>query len=249
LRGGLERAGFGLTSGNAADAIVKTTVTKELGDYRIRADYAAQGQPALSVESTCELCGVDELGESLASVGGHLRRRVTRLDEAATLRVTSSPEGAEVRLNGELLGETPLETEVKAGAYELSVGSEGYKTEERGVDLEPATQASFQMTLRRQGFKKWLPWVLLGAGGAALIPGIALIAIDQNEIQRDCNPDIDGRCQYLYDTMPGGVTLTIAGAGLLISGATLAILWRPDRGRGKFAQRLSPAPGGLTLRF
>jgi hypothetical protein len=249
LREGMARSGFNLSEGNAADGNITTKVTKSQGDFEVVAEFERDGKVLFSVRDMCELCGVDELGETLASMGGRLQRRAQRMDDTARLVVNSNPDGAEVRLDGQLVGSTPLDAEVPPGQYELTVYENGYRTESKDISLEPATQAQYSLSLKRTGYKRWLPWTLLGAGAVSLAAGISLVAIDENPIRSDCNQDIDGRCQYLYDTLAGGVTFTVIGAGLVISGATLAILWRRNRKPSSLARRIQPSPHGLAIRF
>ena len=246
---GMARAGFRTVESGTADVIVKTRLTIVQGDFDVVAQYEVDGQVMFTVRDLCELCGVDELGETLASLGGRVQRRAERMNDTARLVVTSNPEGAEVRLDGELVGTTPTDTEVPPGSYELTVYQNGYRTESKNVSLEPATQAQYSLALKRTGYQRWLPWTLLGTGVASLGVGISLLAIDENPIRSDCNADVDGRCQYQYDTLAGGVTFAVLGSGLVVSGVALAIAWRRNRKSSSLARRLQPSPGGLAVRF
>lgn len=245
---GLRRAGFAVEEGGGADALITPRLRKQGGDYVITADYERNGQVLTTIEDVCELCGIEELGETMASLGPQLQRKLALESDTSMLRVSSTPAGATVRLDEQYIGTTPLDAEVKPGAYVLTVEHDGYRAEERDVELAPAAQATYSLSLRRQLYRRWLPWAALGAGVATAATGIALLAIHDDPIESDCNPDIEGRCQFVHDTLAGGVTMTLLGAGLLVTGTALAIIWREDQRWGRRA-RISPSPGGLAVRF
>lgn len=58
------------------------------------------------------------------------------------MEITSVPDGAEVLVDGELVGETPITTEVLETGTRLSVVKRGYKTWEREVSVEAGTTAT-----------------------------------------------------------------------------------------------------------
>ncbi|MFP4475995.1 MAG: SUMF1/EgtB/PvdO family nonheme iron enzyme [Desulfatibacillaceae bacterium] len=70
----------------------------------------------------------------------------------ATLTVASPVSGARVSLDGEALGETPMEgREVKPGEHLLSVRREGYETHEQALVLAPGQAARYTVVLERKG--------------------------------------------------------------------------------------------------
>jgi sugar lactone lactonase YvrE len=65
------------------------------------------------------------------------------------LSVISSPEGAEVRLDGEVLGVTPLiGMELKAGSYKLSLAKPDHRVAETIVSVESSETATLDLTLQ-----------------------------------------------------------------------------------------------------
>jgi hypothetical protein len=101
-------------------------------------------------------------------------------------------------------------------------------------------------------FRK-LGWAGLGTGVALLGAGITLLVLDDRPYKRNCSGehiDINGTCEFRYDTVAGGATLTAIGAAAAITGTALLIVAHK---RGK------PAPGvqavigpghiGITGRF
>jgi uncharacterized caspase-like protein len=71
----------------------------------------------------------------------------------ATLKVITSPAGATVTLDGEVLGTTPLERKVEIPANKsasLKLDLDGYETAERRVDLKVGRETKLTVTLVRQ---------------------------------------------------------------------------------------------------
>ncbi|TDG12946.1 PEGA domain-containing protein [Seongchinamella unica] len=70
---------------------------------------------------------------------------------AGLLQLTSRPNGANVTLNGEFQGQTPLELEIAPGrSHRLAVFKPGYRRHSETVQLEAATQDSRTVTLQAQ---------------------------------------------------------------------------------------------------
>lgn len=66
-----------------------------------------------------------------------------------TVMVFSKPDGADVTINGKLLGETPYETKLPAGKYTISLTKDGYRKRTRIVDITP-TENLFSELLEPQ---------------------------------------------------------------------------------------------------
>ena len=134
-------------------------------------------------------------------------------------QVVGSPPGAEVRLNGRVVGHVPMAEahRLEAGNYQLEVVSQGHYALRRSqrvpggvltrevVDLGPETSAadSAMVLGEDQGpprwwEERWVAWSLAGAGAAsALTAGIAFVVREQQASQWND----DGRC-----VVPGGGT-------------------------------------------
>ena len=68
-----------------------------------------------------------------------------------TLRFTSTPAGALVQLDGEVVGTTPLTLNaVEAGSHEVMITQSGYDTSRTQLTLTPQTEREVQVTLNRQ---------------------------------------------------------------------------------------------------
>jgi PEGA domain len=241
-----ERAGVELLMGGS--------VEQTGPDYAVQvyAVSAETGEVVVQVEGVCEICGIRELGDVVGSLAARLRPTLDNATQPTTLTVDSDPAGAEVWVDGEQVGITPLQTRIAPGEHEVDVIKRGRKTEHVDVTLRQGVNESFSFRLARSTrVPPWLPWAGLGAGVASLGTGIALLVVDENPIHRDCNPDVDGRCQYLYDTVDGGVVLTVVGVALLGTSVGLLLAQRrQDRVQRSGVQarvRLVPGLGGASL--
>jgi hypothetical protein len=134
-------------------------------------------------------------------------------------QVVGSPPGAEVRLNGRVVGHLPMAEahRLEAGNYQLEVVSQGHYALRRSqripggvltrevVDLGPETTAADSPMLvgqdqqpARWWEERWVAWSLAGVGAAsALTSGIAFVVREQQAAQWND----DGRC-----VVPGGGT-------------------------------------------
>ena len=65
------------------------------------------------------------------------------------LSVTASPEDGVVTLDGEVIGETPLTTEVATGTYDVTVVTDGYEPVSQQVSIEETEPATVTVTLQR----------------------------------------------------------------------------------------------------
>ncbi len=214
-----------------AATVTGAEVTVDGPDYRVRT-YVISGQTGevvVEIADVCEICGIGEVGDMVEGLAARLRPKLENATAPARLLVESDPPGAIVRMDGRVLGTTPLDVAVPPGKHEIEVGKEGYLPSRRAVELTQGIDATYTYALaRRTRMPGWVPWATLGVGLAATAGGIALLVIDEDPIERDCNPDVDGRCQYLHDTLAGGAVLTASGLALTATGVGL-VVWRSKR--------------------
>jgi hypothetical protein len=229
-------------------------------EERTGPDYAVQvyaisaetGEVVAQVDGVCEICGIAELGDVIGSLAARLRPTLDNATQPTTLTVETDPEGAEVWVDGEQVGTTPVQLPVASGKHEIDLVKRGRRTKHVEVDLRPGVNESYSFRLARSTrVPRWAPLAGLGAGGVSLATGIALLVIDENPIRRDCNADVDGRCQYLYDTVTGGVVLTVVGVALLGTSVGLLLAQaRQDRVQRSGVQsrvRVVPGIGSASL--
>ena len=203
------------------------TIGREGPDYTIRAYVvsADTGEVVGDAEGICEICGVQELGDMVEGLAARLRAKVDTSDVPTRLRVDTDPPGATVSVDGQEVGTTPLEVEVEPGPHEIQVQRRGYRTESTTAELAPGTTGAYSYRLARSTrIPQWLPWTALAVGVGATAAGVTLVAIDGRPIERDCNEDIMGNCEFLHDTLAGGIALTVTGVALVGTGIALAIV-------------------------
>ena len=139
--------------------------------------------------------------------------------EKGILEVNSAPEGAEVSVGNEspefrqTLGQTPLRTEMDAGAVMLTLSLDGYETAQAAVEVLPGKTSVMQVKLeespkysRRR--LRLVGHLLLWPGIVAAGTGIALIAVD--DPSQAVNTGMAG-----FVTAGVGTAMTIAGALIL----------------------------------
>lgn len=239
-------AGIGLFVGG--------TVEREGPDYAIVV-YAIDGntgETVASVDGVCEICGIDELGDMVGALAARLRPALENNTLPTVLIVDSDPNGAEVWVDGQNVGTTPLQTNVATGPHELEVIRRGRRTEHVDFVARPGIKESYSFRLARStAIPPWLPWTALGTGVGSLGVGVGLLAIDEEPIERDCNPDAEGRCEFLHDTIDGGVVLTVVGIALVGTGVGLLLHQaqqdRIQRSGVQSRLRLVPGLGGASL--
>ena len=67
----------------------------------------------------------------------------------AVLEIVSSPDGAEVEIEGSFNGLTPRRKSVEAGQYHIAIRKPGYETFERTVSVDPGQTLEVRGDLRR----------------------------------------------------------------------------------------------------
>lgn len=122
-------------------------------------EFPAGGKPALR----------DELVKQLAEA----KKRV------GLLRVTVSKEGAEVLIDGEIVGKSPLTAEiyVTPGQHALEARHEDFPAAKQGITIEKGEQQEIALTLVAKKKSAAIIGVGMGLTAAAAGAGIALIAV------------------------------------------------------------------------
>jgi len=192
-----------------------------------------------------------------------------------SVEVTGEPAGAEVRLNGDLLGTLPVPaTRTLVGSYELQVTRSGYYEVRRpvvvgprGVVRESVELASIAKTpapsprapaLREadvgSGSPRWLSWALSGASaGALLTTGVALYLREQHASRWNSSACLDvGRLRgdVCPTELDGGRNAErvayVSGAATLLFGVGAIVSWTLAEPNAPAAASLA-ANCGITL--
>jgi hypothetical protein len=225
-------------------------------DVTLRARRAGENEAFATTSGRCDICGIAELEQLVASKADALRRRLATQELApAVVAVTSTPAGATVWIDGRKVGTTPFEGEVKPGPHEVEVEAPGHfgrltrMTASRGV-AERHHFALAPMPKRRVPVALAATSVVLGIG--AIAGGATMLALHGREIDRRCGPDTrdaDGDCQWVHRTRGGGIAMTLAGVALAGTGVTLLLLERRRPRPSELRAMLSPRHVALSLSF
>ena len=209
--------------------LVGASIVQAGPDYQVSAFVVdgATGETFVTADGVCEICGMQELDEMVEGLAARLRSKLGNVVRPTGLRVTSDPSGAHVYVDGIDAGTTPIDVPVEPGPHEVELHHEGYRSITATEEVGAEGTAEVNYTLKKKAdIPAWLPWTAIGVGSGALVSGIVLMAIDGNEIKRNCNADIDGRCEFVHKTLPGGVVLTVGGVAAIGTGVALAIIRR-----------------------
>lgn len=218
-------------------------------DYAVEVELYAggSGQSLAKTDESCEICGINDAGNLMETAAATLRTKLDALAKGpSTLSITSQPEGAEVLLDGEIIGVTPLERPVVPGKAVVRVSKEGFIAIEREVELVEGVAESLSFELEkvpsRLPSRPW-GWVSLGTGIAALGAAAAfgyLGATEQpyklgGDTQNNCfrNEDDQGNCKYVWNTEWHALGLGIAGGALTTLGIAILLNSRAKKKGGK----------------
>ncbi len=173
--------------------------------------YGSDGTFLLSTTQQCAPCTNDELGLRAEEMAKGL---FAERDKGKTpLEVTSTPSGARVLIDGEVAGVTPLSVVEDNGPHTITIELAGRRTETRRVELKKDEPQTVAVTLAvdsggaGSGRRNPLFLGVAGVGVAAIIGGVVLFAIDEDE-----SAPMELPSTY-FDSAPGGIAL--AGAGVV----------------------------------
>ncbi len=94
-----------------------------------------------SAEGLCELCAAEEVDRTISVAFTKLRPALAAPPPATrvAIEVTTDPEGADVALDGEVKGQSPIVLRAAPGAHVVRISKDGMKPVERAVTLEQQT--------------------------------------------------------------------------------------------------------------
>ncbi len=225
---------------------------KQGGGWKVEVHLrdAATGTELGRQTAECASCTIEGLlpkvGESTGTLAGNASSR-----DRGELEVRSNPSGAQVLIDGQILGTAPYKQALLSGPYALVVRKPGYVdyTEQievkaggpividatlvdRDAQLEPSPSLTPRPS-RLAGEQKRPMWRYAAGGAAigasALLIGFGISAFVQNGVVLDgqCPASLGTlRCQF--GTVVPGIGLTVAGAVLAGAGVGI-IVWPPAK--------------------
>lgn len=257
-----------LSSSMEARYLVRTEITVQDRNYSLSIDIidGTNGSLAANTRESCQLCGLTEVSDLVATQAAALRQKVDMLAlEPAVLSVVSEPAGALIFIDGREIGQTPLETELDPGAHEAQARHTGYLPQSRTIDAVKGVRETIRFELlpaptapvapkKSRTWKVPTGWALLGIGVGGLAAGVTFLVLDERPYRARCSgADIDasGDCRQRYGTLTHGVAFAAAGGALLVTGAALLVAARLQRGRraDTMARRLRAGPGTVGISF
>jgi hypothetical protein len=265
-----------IAAATKATHVVRARVVVEDRDFDVFIELY-DGKSGASLARTtegCEICGIADAANLVDTGAATLRTKLDALAKGpSTLTVKSTPEGAEVRIDGEIVGVTPIERPVIPGKRVLRITKEGYIAVEREVTFVEGVseQLSFELDKvpSRLPPRPW-GWVSLSVGLAGVATAVAFAVLggtNQNytlggKCDRNDRAEYDpatGQCQRIWNTEWHALGFGLAGGALTTLGIAVLLNTRAGRGdRGdnkrrrakkkKASAKLRFGPGSLHLR-
>jgi hypothetical protein len=274
LKASLEAAGLEVVDGNDACSdsacvaeraargeaghVLQAFVKVEGRDYQVQLWVADAGGAVSTSEAECVICGFEEVATVVGDEAGAIGKKMTEERAPALLSLTSDPSGAIVRIDGEVVGVTPTEIELRPGAHQLRVEKDGRVAKETEVVAATGVKEALSFTLpelpkERNKAMRTGGWVSLGLGVGFAAGGAALLGIHHKPVPRLCEgggPDIDenGLCRWRYQSLPWGVTALGLGVAGIVTGAVLIAI-SSKKSKSDVKAWISPDGIGLTGRF
>ncbi|MCU0610810.1 MAG: PEGA domain-containing protein [Candidatus Eisenbacteria bacterium] len=174
------------------------------------------------------------------------------LTDCARLEVQSRPDGAEIFLNGRILGQTPSSTgDLPCGRHVLTLRSRGYELWRNPVMLPPWNAARVTATLdRRISYQLDAVWSTeqtqdLPSGLAVLRPGEVFVSGGGKvKLWARGKPVRELRADGM--TEPRGMALSVTGQHLYVADPGCHSVWCFDAATGALVMRLVEG-GGQSL--
>lgn len=143
---------------------------------------------------------------------------------------------------------TPAEAAGRAGALAKELVGPVSTVEVERI-REPVAEPAKKSTDRSRLYQG-LGFAAIGVGAAALISGVALLALNNRSVQGSCEGDgvdADGNCEYLWNTLGGGIGLTVGG--VVVAGGGVGLLVYNKKRNGRTESQVSVGPGRVEVRF
>jgi hypothetical protein len=183
-------------------------------DVTITAYWFETGTNATAVRRTCERCTDESMrtttDDLMSTLAGKGRAEVGRVS------LTSTPAGAEVKLDGKRVGVTPLTTAVPPGEHSFTMTLAGHADARGRVTVPRGETAELAVELTAAKRTR-LPYAAIGAGSALILVGIVLVATSEEDT---------GEKPTYRDTTALGVGLSVVG--LAAAGAGVYLLLRGE---------------------
>lgn len=231
--------------GTCVGRILQQNGVQQLAVVQVATERGEDGRPQLVVTQqvvvpgadvvfinrrTCEQCDDASLRHHVAAMTTKLLQDAASGSSTTFLAIRSTPTGAWITLDGDTAGATDATIATYPGKHTIMLRAAGYDTVVRDVDAAEGKTTDIALTLRangapagaiadRPGGRARWPWLVLGAGGAAVLTGAVLVALDE-----DLPPATEPQSRRYFDSATPGVAIGVAG--LVVVGAGTYLLLR-----------------------
>jgi hypothetical protein len=226
------------------------TAAKPAGAFQFAAELLDVDVGVVSVRATqsCNDCnlkrGMQMLGDMMQEM---LRSAASR--PRGTIKISSEPPGAQVEVDGRVLGETPYLRDAFVGPHEVVLSRPEFVHHRANINVEDGLTAELAVPLaaeqkpQRSGTPpiRIAKWTLFGIGVAAVIGGITLLALNGTT---SCNSAVPQVCGDPFDGRPGGIPLVAVGSLAL---GTSAYLFLRDARQNPTPQSPANQPATASL--
>ncbi len=182
-----------------------------------------KGKEPVSQRKACERC----TDQTLRTTADELMKKLIGGGDTGHVKLSSNPAGARITIDGQAIGVTPLDWDLPPGQHIIQMDKAGLKPASRaitvasnkldavGLVLLPLTGAAPAAEQADSTPSKVVPLAVLIAGGALIVAGGVMIAVDQ-----DPGPHEPAT---IHNTGPTGVGL-LAG-GVVVGAVGAYLMW------------------------
>lgn len=161
-------------------------------------------------DSQCNRCDDDAANAMIDELTSHVGSFDGR---TGTWKLTTTPPGASVEIDGRDAGITPLSVELRIGKHEAVIRASGYIPERLTVEIDADAETSQVLSLRepREGSSKLRRFSTYGVGGL----GLALIASGTVALLLDEGSSCAATEMECLNSKPAGIAMLASGGVLL----------------------------------
>lgn len=261
--------------------VLSQVLTAKERNYTLRVELhdGRTGRVLTTSNESCDLCGVGEVSELFAARASVIKDKIESTDAfGSTLEVNSDPPGAQIFVDGELMGQSPASLQLSSGQHNVELRKKGHSPSRKAVSIVNGVKESLDFSLPRilvapkrdprldQAGSNAISasgwgWLGVGTGALGLVTGTTLLVLHDRPFTFRCDEhpedptlsdvDADGDCRFRYDTQGGGIISMAVGGALLVAGVTVLAIHakRKKSKQGKSKVAWSPSLRGLGMRF